>query len=59
MGWGHEQVPLGSSELEGWQQAGSKEAALVTSAMKLLAQNKMWSRRKINLALQNHLIRLQ
>lgn len=24
MGWGHEQVPLGSSELEGWQQAGEQ-----------------------------------
>lgn len=24
MGWGHEQVPLGSSKLEGWQQAGEQ-----------------------------------
>lgn len=24
MGWGQEQVPLGSSELEGWQQAGEQ-----------------------------------
>lgn len=52
MGWGHE---LGSREQEGWQQAGSKEAALLTPAMlKLLAHSSMWSRRKINLMLQNH-----